>query len=119
MRSAISAASIVRTISAAWGPAWCRNVQARGAQARHDQIAPLDVGMGRVRAQARAARVPAEVVHFVVGRELGLADDLAVARRAGIDVDRGDGVGRRRLGSKLATYASFSGGACAARRGEG
>ena len=77
------------------------DVQARGAQPRHDQIAPFDVGMGRVRAQARAASVPAEMVQLVVGRELGLADDLRRSScEPGSTSTTAMASGRRRFGSK-------------------
>ncbi len=67
------------------------DVQARGAQARHHQIAALDMGMGRVRAQAGAAGVPAEMMQLVAGvRHVDLADDLAVAARAGRHIDHRD-----------------------------
>ena len=61
------------------------DVDARGAEAGHDQVAPLDVRVRRVRAEHRGAGVPAEVVQLVAGvGHLDLADELAVgARRSG------------------------------------
>src|SRR5262245_37946816 len=44
------------------------DVDARGAKARHDQIAPLDMRVWRVRAKAGAAGVPAEMVQLVAWR---------------------------------------------------
>src|SRR5215510_4103029 len=43
---------------------WFRveNVNARRAQSGHNQIAPLDVRVRRIRAQRRAACIPAKVV---------------------------------------------------------
>src|SRR5262249_26716675 len=41
------------------------NVHARGAQARNHQIAPLHMGVRRVRAQTRRAGVPAKMVELV------------------------------------------------------
>ena len=70
------------------------DVDARGVDPRHHQVAPLDVRMRRVRAQARAAGVPAEVVQLIAGiRHVDLVDELAVVRRVGVDVDNTDGVG--------------------------
>ena len=43
------------------------DVDARGAQARNHQIAPLHVRMRHLRAQARRAGVPAEMVELVAG----------------------------------------------------
>src|SRR5580704_15768806 len=43
------------------------DVNSGRADAGHDQIAPLGMGMRRVRAQASAARVPAEVMQFISG----------------------------------------------------
>ena len=70
------------------------DVDARGAEPRHDQVAPLDVRMRRVRAEHRGAGVPAEVVELVPGvGHLDLADELAVGAGGRVDVDDGDGVG--------------------------
>ena len=58
------------------------DVNPRRVDPRHDQVAPLHVRMRRVRAEARAARVPAEVMQLVAGvRHVGLADQPAVALR--------------------------------------
>src|SRR6516164_1610576 len=71
------------------------NVDARRAYTWNDQIAPLDVRMGQVRAQARRARVPTEVVELVTGvRHVHLADDVGIRCRAWIDVDNRNAVGR-------------------------
>ena len=71
------------------------DVDARGAQAGHEQVAALDVRVGRPRAQRRGAGVPAEVVQLVadVGH-VEPADDLAVGRRAGLEVEDRQRVGR-------------------------
>ena len=95
------------------------DVQARGADARNNEIAALDVRVRRIGAQARAAGVPAEVMGLVADRKLGLADDLTIARRAGIDVDRGQAVGTPALGIELHDVGEFSAGARAAMRGDG
>src|SRR5262249_42653750 len=67
--------------------AWIRlrvqHVDARGAQSGHEQVAPLDVRVWGVRAEGRAAGVPAEVVQLVADVRHGRApDDLTVARGA-------------------------------------
>ena len=55
--------------------------------------------MRRVRAQARRARVPAEMMQLVAGiRHRDRADDLGIGRRSGIDVDDGDAVRHLALG---------------------
>jgi len=63
-------------------------------QPGHDQVAALDVGMRRPRAQGARARVPAEVVQLVadVGH-VQAPDRGAVGRRVGVDVDDGERVG--------------------------
>ena len=63
------------------------DMDARRADARHDQVTALHVGMRSVRAEAGAARVPAEMMQLIVAvRHIHLADDMAVAGRGGIDV---------------------------------
>ena len=70
------------------------DVDARGAQARHHQIAPLDMRVRHLRAQARRAGVPAEVVELVAGiQRRDVADNLRIGRRCRIDVDDRDPVG--------------------------
>ena len=69
------------------------NVNARRVDARHDQIPPLHVRMRRVRAEAGAAGVPAEMMEFVPAvRHVGLSDQTAVALRSGVDVQDADRV---------------------------
>src|ERR1700678_4075417 len=41
------------------------NVNPRTAQPRHQEITPLDMRMGRVRAQSCAARIPVKMMEFV------------------------------------------------------
>ena len=75
------------------------NVDSRRSHAGHDEIAPLHVRMRRVRAQARAARVPPEVVQLVAGAgHVDTRDLSAVAWRCGIDVQHGKGVVGGRVG---------------------
>ena len=71
------------------------NVHARGAKAGHHQVAALHVRVRRVRAQARTARVPAEVVQLIarVGH-LELAHHLPVGLRFRVHVDRGERIRR-------------------------
>jgi hypothetical protein len=53
------------------------DVDARGAQARDHEIAPLDMGVRGVGAKARAARVPAIMVELIAGlRHVDAAHDL-------------------------------------------
>src|SRR5262245_57007666 len=69
------------------------DVDARGAKARHDQIAPLDMRVWRVRAKAGAAGVPAEMVQLVAWRfQAEVAHDLRIALGFRIDVDDGERV---------------------------
>jgi hypothetical protein len=64
------------------------DVDPRRPDAGHDQVAPLDVGVRGLRAQAGAAGVPAEVVQLVVAtRKIHLADELAVGGGPQIEVD--------------------------------
>ena len=75
------------------------DVDARGAEARHDEIAPLDVRVGRIGAEARAASIPSIMVQLVAElRHFDLADDRGIAGRAGIDVDDGQRVRHVPLG---------------------
>ena len=69
------------------------DVDARGAQARHHEIAPLGMRMRRVGAEARAACVPAVMVQLIAGfRHVDPAHDLRIGGRARIDIDHGDGI---------------------------
>ena len=70
------------------------HVQARRAQARDDQVAPVAVIMPAARAQRARARVPAEVMQLVaqVG-QLGEPDHRAVGRGQRVHVDHGHRVG--------------------------
>ena len=55
------------------------DVHARRLQARHQQVAPLDVRVRHVRAERRAAGVPAEMVQLVADvRQIEPADNLPV-----------------------------------------
>ena len=88
------------------------DMQARRAQARHDEIPALHVRVRRVRTQAGAAGVPAEVVEFVARtRHVQLTHELPVAsstrdprrRRPSRRADPGgDSSGRRRRGFRAA-----------------
>ena len=71
------------------------DVDARRAQPRHDQIAPLDMRMRRVRAEAGRAGVPAEMMQLVAGVRHRDACRRSANRSllCRIDVDHGDGVG--------------------------
>ncbi len=52
------------------------DIDARGAQPRHDQVTPLSMRVRRVRAKAGGAGVPAEVMQFVARvRHRQIADD--------------------------------------------
>ena len=60
----------------------------RGAYPRYNQIAPFKVGVGRIRAQGCAARIPAKVMQFIADiRQIKTADSFAVGLRGRIDVD--------------------------------
>ena len=121
-RSATSSGSMVLTIV---GPGrvglGVDDVDAGGAETGHDQVAPLDVRVRRVRAEHRGAGVPAEVVQLVAGvGHLDFADELAVGARGGVDVDDGDGVGPVVAGRiDPHDVGEVSAGACIAERGEG
>jgi len=57
------------------------DVDTQRAQAGHDQIPALDVGMRHIRAQARTARVPAEMMQLVADPgHFDATDDLPVGR---------------------------------------
>ena len=61
-----SSGSITRTMRGCDGSGFrIDDVDARRAQTRHDEIAPLDVRMRRERTERRAARVPAEMMQLV------------------------------------------------------
>ena len=69
------------------------NVNARGAQARHHQIAPFDMRMRRIRTQTGGAGIPAEMVQLVAhARHFHVAENFRIAVGAGVDVDDSDGV---------------------------
>ena len=97
------------------------NVNARRVDARHDQIPPLHVRMRRVRAQAGAAGVPAEVMQLIAG-----VSACRSGRRGGRRLSSRDRRPRRQSrravlfrGLMSATYASVSGGDCVAIVGDG
>jgi hypothetical protein len=70
------------------------DVDPRGAQARDDQVAPLEVRMRGVGTQRGAAHVPAEVVQLVAGLgHVEGVDDLSVRGRVGVEVDGRQPVG--------------------------
>ena len=78
------------------------NVDARRAQPRHHQVAPLDMRMRCVGTQRGAARVPAKVMQLVAGiRHLGAPDDLRVGFRFRIEIEHAQrvmlAVARRRI----------------------
>jgi hypothetical protein len=86
------------------------DVEPGRAQPGEDQVAALDVGMGRVRAQGRAAGVPAEMMQLIAGvRQLHPPDHLPVGRGTGIHIHHRQGVGppvrvrvhRRHVGQAL------------------
>src|SRR5947207_209504 len=69
------------------------NVNARRANSRHNKVTALDVGVGRIGAKRRTARVPPEMMQFITKlRHLDLADLSAIATRARINVDYQKGV---------------------------
>jgi hypothetical protein len=64
------------------------DVDARGAQAGHQQVTALDVRMGRIGAERRAASVPSEMMQFIAGiRHFEPSDHAGEARRPGIEVE--------------------------------
>src|SRR5690606_6422057 len=90
----------------------------RGADARYDEVPSLDVRLWRIRAEVRAARVPAEVVQLVAAvGELDLADQPAVLRRGRVRVEDADRIAaavavpsgqddvRERLGRRIHRHA--------------
>jgi hypothetical protein len=91
------------------------DVNARRADARDDQVAPLQKGMAAQRRQRRRTGVPAEMVKLValVGHD-DLVNDLAVGLGRGIHVHDGHSVRLRAVGDSIRVKASFSGGACMA-----
>lgn len=69
------------------------DIDARRTQSGHDEITPLDMRMRSVRARAGAASVPTEMVQLIAGmRQVELADDRCIVRRARIDIDHGERV---------------------------
>src|SRR5207249_6441526 len=68
-------------------------VEARGAQAGHDQVTALDVRMRGVRTEGGAASIPAKMMQFIA--EVGhgpLADALAESRGILIHINDKQGV---------------------------
>ena len=61
--------------------------------ARHDQVTTLHVRVRGLRAEARAARVPAEVMQLIIAvGKIHLADELTIRGGARIDVNDAHGV---------------------------
>ena len=78
-----------------------QDMDARRAEARHHQIAPLHMGMRRVGTQARRAGVPAEVMQLVAEfAHRRRADDRRVGCRVWVDIDHGQGIRRFPVGIK-------------------
>ena len=70
------------------------NMDARGLDARDDQVAALRMGMRHVGAEACAAGIPAEVMEFVAGiRHIHTADNRAVRTGRGVHVHYAECVG--------------------------
>jgi hypothetical protein len=64
------------------------DMNARRAQARHDQITPLDVRMRRIGTKRGATRVPSEMMQLIAGvRHRDAVDELAILRRLRIEID--------------------------------
>ncbi len=60
---------------------------------RHDEVSPLDMGVGRPGTQVRAAGIPAEVVQLVAAlRELGAPHQSTERGAIGIGIHDADGV---------------------------
>ena len=69
------------------------DVDARGAQSRHDEVAPLHMRVRHVRAEAGRAGVPAEMVQLVARvRHRHGVEDASVARRRRVDIHHRDRV---------------------------
>ena len=78
------------------------DVDVRRPQARRDEVPAFDVRMGRIRAEARAAGVPSEVMQLVARARHGHpADDLRIGRRLRVDVDHRQPVRALALGIEL------------------
>src|ERR1700674_478740 len=77
------------------------------ADARHNQIATLHVRVRGLRAEARATRVPAEVMQLIiVVGEVHLADELTIRRGAWVDVNDAHGVSLPTLADVEQSYVS-------------
>jgi hypothetical protein len=69
------------------------DVDARGTQARDEQVATLHVGVGRVGAKCRRASGPAEVVNLVADVQFDPAHDLLVGRGVWVNMHDSERVG--------------------------
>jgi hypothetical protein len=69
------------------------HVDARGFQARDEQVSALDVRVGCVGTKRRRAGVPAEVVNLVADVQLDPAHDLLVGRGVWVNIHDCERVG--------------------------
>jgi hypothetical protein len=74
------------------------NVDAGGAQSRHDEISPLHMRMRRVGTKRGAARIPPEVVQLVARvRHRRAVDKLAIRGGLRVEIDDAERIGFRAL----------------------
>ena len=84
------------------------HIDARRADARNDQIAPLEEGVAGERRQGRRAGVPAEMMELVaLVRHRHRVDDLAVSRRAALHIDDCERVGLREIAAEQRGIGEF------------
>src|SRR6266536_5143887 len=84
----------LRNLRLTWIGFSVEDVNARRAEARYDQITPLDVRMRRIRAQCRTTGIPSKVVQFIARPgHLHLADALPVGGRVGSHIHYGHYIG--------------------------
>src|SRR6516165_8058794 len=66
------------------------DINARRTKAGHDQIPAFDVRMRHIRAQARAARIPTEMMQLITGSgHLDATNDLPVGQRPIVEIHNG------------------------------
>src|ERR1700733_5136348 len=83
-------------------------INTRGADARNDQIAPLEEGVAGEGRQGRRAGVPAEMINSIaLVRHHHRVNDLAVSGRPALDVDDRERIGLRRVAAEQRCIGEF------------
>ena len=95
-------------------------MDARGAQARDDEIAPLAMGMRRIGTEARRAGIPAKMMQLIAGiRHLHRTNDAGIGLRLRVYIDHRDRVRHFAIGIESRNIGEGFGGGLHGHAGRG